>query len=174
MRLALLLLIGLAACGPGTRGTVAPASDPATGVEAGHLLMEAGEYELARKAYLRAVGTEGLDADILSGLGAASLQLGRLGQAEALLRAATERDPGFVPALNNLGVVLMERGETAEAARLFRAARDADGGDNADIRANLDLALSKLDSPGYAHTQSESFALIRRGNGDWRLLSRKG
>ena len=52
----------------------------------GHRLMEAGEYELALKAYLRAAGEEGVNADVLSAIGSADLKLGRLGQAEQVLR----------------------------------------------------------------------------------------
>ncbi len=48
----------------------------------GHRLMEAGEFELALKAYLRAAGEQGVNVDVLSALGSANLQLGRLGQAE--------------------------------------------------------------------------------------------
>ncbi len=174
MRLALFLLIALSACAPGARAPVGPDPAPADGdaLAEGHRLMDAGDPDRARRAYLRAASARGLDADILAGLGAAALQMGRLGQAESLFRAAVARDPAFVPALNNLGVVLMERGAPAEAHRLFRVALRADGGDSDEIRANLQLALSKRDRPGYTHTQNESFALIRRGNGDWRLLSR--
>ncbi len=73
--------------------------------------MAAGEYELALKAYLRAASEDGVNADVLSAIGSANLKLGRLGQAEQILRRALEMDPTFVPALNNLGVVLMERGQ---------------------------------------------------------------
>ena len=52
-----------------------------------------------------------MNADVLSAIGSANLALGRLGQAEQILRRALEMDPTFVPALNNLGVVLMERGQ---------------------------------------------------------------
>ena len=81
------------------------------GLIVGHRLMEAGEYELALKAYLRAASEDGVNADVLSAIGSANLKLGRLGQAEQILRRALEMDPTFVPALNNLGVVLMERGQ---------------------------------------------------------------
>ena len=41
-------------------------------------------------------------------IGSANLKLGRLGQAEKLLRRAIKADEAFAPAWNNLGVVLME------------------------------------------------------------------
>jgi len=84
------------------------------------------EYELALKAYTRAAAQQGLNVDTLSALGSANLALGRLGQAERLLRRATEQDPSFPPAWNNLGVILMERGNTPEASEVFRRAFAAD------------------------------------------------
>ena len=53
---------------------------------------------------------------MLSALGSANLKLGRIGQAEALLRQALDEEEDFVPALNNLGVVLMEQREYGESA----------------------------------------------------------
>jgi len=62
------------------------------GLVVGNRLMAAGEYELALKAYYRAAGKLGLNADIYSALGSANLKLGRLGQAEKLLRQAVDAD----------------------------------------------------------------------------------
>ncbi len=175
----LLLTIGLAACsGPdrsASDGVFAPAgvdrrAESVAGMVVGHRLMAAGEYDLALKAYLRGAAEEGTTVEVLSALGSANLALGRLGQAERLLRRAVEKDPTFVPAQNNLGVVLMERGETAEASRVFRAAFAADNGRSDDIRANLTLALAKLEEPSYAQPQGENFSLIRRGRGSYLIV----
>jgi len=86
------------------------------GLIVGHRLMAAGEYQLALDAYTRAAGQQGLNVDTLSALGSANLRLGRLGQAERLLRRAVAEDAGFAAAWNNLGVILMEQGNgfTAE------------------------------------------------------------
>ena len=43
--------------------------------------MEAGEYELALKAYYRAGSEIGINSDVLSAIGSADLKLGRLNQA---------------------------------------------------------------------------------------------
>ncbi len=120
------------------------------GLLVGHRLMEAGEYELALKAYLRAAGEEGVNADVLSAIGSANLALGRLGQAEQILRRAVEMDPTFVPALNNLGVVLMEKGETGEARRVFQQAFALDSGASDSIRENLRLAIAQTEQNVYA------------------------
>ncbi len=141
------------------------------GLLVGHRLMAAGVYELALKAYLRAGGEQGLNVDVLSALGSANLKLGRLGQAETLLRRAIESDETFVPAWNNLGVVLMEQGNIGEAERVFRTAFALDSGESAEIRENLLLALEHLENPAYSAPDNYAFALVRRGPGQYLLLS---
>ncbi len=173
----IVLLAALAACAPdGGRGPWAPSGvgpgDSVDGLIVGHRLMQAGEYELALEAYRRAAAEHGLTADVLSAIGSANLQLGRLGQAEKLLRRAVELDENFVPAWNNLGVVLMEKGEVAEAARIFRLAYGLDNGNSPEIRENLRLALAKLENPAYDPPIESDFALVRRGAGDYLLMSR--
>lgn len=134
--------------------------------------MAANEHELALKAYTRAAAQQGLNVDTLSALGSANLGLGRLGQAEKLLRRATEEDPNFPPAWNNLGVILMEKGDAAEASEVFRRAFAADNGDSDEIRENLRLALANLSDPGDTDPdRNQNFNLIRRGRGDFVLLS---
>ncbi|WP_173486686.1 MULTISPECIES: tetratricopeptide repeat protein [unclassified Aliiroseovarius] len=141
------------------------------GLLVGHRLMAAEEYELALKAYLRSAADHGLTVDVLSAVGSANLKLGRLGQAETLLRQAVKKDENFVPAWNNLGVVLMEKGEIPEAARIFRIAFGLDSGQSADIRENLRLALARLKNPDYDPVNENNFALMRRGQGNYLLLS---
>jgi len=133
--------------------------------------MSAGEYELALRAYTRAAAQQGVNVDTLSALGSANLKLGRLGQAERLLRRATEQAPDFPAAWNNLGVILLEKGEYSEAAEVFRRAFATDNGNSDQIRENLRLALSNLSDPGYDPSQqNQDFKLVRRGTGDFVLL----
>ncbi len=141
------------------------------GLIVGHRLMEAGEYELALKAYHRGAAEHGITVDVLSAIGSANLKLGRLGQAEQILRRAVEVDETFVPAWNNLGVVLMERGEIGEASRVFRTAFALDSGQSDAIRENLRLALAKLEKPTYDAPKEEKFSLVRRGHGQFLLLT---
>lgn len=142
------------------------------GLLVGHRLMEAGEYELALKAYYRAAGTDGLNVDTLSAIGSANLALGRLGQAEEILRRALDLDPTFVPALNNLGVVLMERGQIGEARITFQQAFAQDSGQTDSIRENLMLAIASSESSVYDATQEEGeFRLVRREKGKYVLLT---
>lgn len=142
------------------------------GLIVGHRLMQAGEHELALKAYLRAAGEQGIDADVLSALGSANLQLGRLGQAEQLLRRALELDPVFVPALNNLGVVLMNRGKAGEARLVFQQAYGLDSGRSDSIRENLRLAIAQTENSAYPDPEEPpAFSLVRRDKGQYVLLS---
>ncbi len=164
----------LAACSPAARGPYAPGPAPGESVDGlivGHRLMGAGEYELALRAYTRAAAERGLNADVLSALGSANLRLGRLGQAERLLRRAIEEDGSFPAAWNNLGVILMESGRAPEAAQVFRRAFALDNGDSEAIRDNLRLALAKTENPGYDPGNEENFELVRRGAGDYVLLN---
>jgi Flp pilus assembly protein TadD len=181
LRLAtIVLLIALPGCLP--FGTAVPEGPQPPGLDTGgeavdgllvgHRFMEAREYEAARKSYLRAAAETGLTADVLSALGAADLKLGRLGTAEDRLREALALEPASVTALNNLGVVLMEQGRFPEASEFFRAAFAADSGKSDDIRANLARALSLKDSVGYVPDEDNGFALVRRGNSEYRILAR--
>ncbi len=178
--LAPVLLLALGACAMGQTGVgdnpYAPSgirrgAQSVDGLIVGHRLMAAGEYQLALKAYQRSAAEHGMNVDVLSAIGSADLALGRLGQAERSLRQAIDADESFVPAWNNLGVVLMEKGEIAEAARVFRVAFGLDSGNSPQIRDNLRLALAKMENPGYTEVNKEDFSLVRRGAGDYLLLS---
>ena len=137
--------------------------------------MEAGEYELALKAYYRAASQHGINSDVLSAIGSADLKLGRLGQAEKVLRRAIEDDPTFVPAINNLGVVLMEQGKFGEARAMFQKAYALDSGTSDEIRDNLRLAIARSEKAVYddpvVADDEPVFNLVRRGEGDYVLLS---
>lgn len=146
--------------------------EAADGLIVGHRLMAAGQYELALHAYLRAAAQHGINADVLSAIGSADLKLGRLNQANLILRRALDRDPKSVPALNNLGVVQMALGNYGEARRLFRDAYALDSGRSPDIRENFRRAIAKTENSGYAFAQKkQKFALVRRGNDRYLLLS---
>lgn len=150
------------------------ASDGAAvdGVLVGNRLMQAGEYELALRAFFRAGAEQGMTAEILSGIGSANLKLGRLNQSETLLRRAVEEYPDYVPGWNNLGVLLMEKGDYGEASRVFRQAFALDSGNSDDIRNNLSLALEKRDALRYSQpSENKEFDLAWQGNGSYALIS---
>lgn len=164
-------MAALSSCAGGglneARGAFSPGVAEGRGadpLETGHRLMEAGEYQLALDSYMRATARDGFTIDTLSALGSANLRLGRLGQAESLLRKAVELEPSFPPAWNNLGVLLMEQGEYSEASECFRRAFAADSGASDTIRDNLRAALARLDDPGYTGiNEAEEVRLIGYG-----------
>ena len=180
-QLAALLAIGLlSACGPqkidqsGDGGIYAPGVDQRAnavdGIEVGHRLIAANEFELAIRAFNRAaLDRGGIDAEILSGLGSANLGLGRLGQAEELLRRATTDFDAWPEIYNNLGVVLMERGKTAEAIQIFRKAFALDDGESTLIRDNLRLAIAKSENSVNLEPDNNTYKLVRRGSSDFIL-----
>jgi len=172
------ILTALFACSPdGSDRIYAPTGSPkgaqtVDGLIVGHRLMAGGEYKLARDAYLRAGVEQGLTVDVLSAIGSADLQLGRLGQAERNLRAAIAVDEFFVPAWNNLGVVLMEQGKFGEAKLVFQTAFKIDSGRTESIAENLKLAIAKSENTSYdSDNNNTNFSLIRRGTGEYLLLT---
>lgn len=179
----LLALIMLTACDNGERLSSSdaarntpfganPRGEAVDGLQVGHRLMDAGEYELALRAYLRGAAENGMSVDVLSALGSANLNLGRLGQSEQLLRRAVELDPSFVPALNNLGVVLMERGNYAEAKEYFEQAYAEDSGETDSIRENLQRAVAQMENSVYEQPEEPVlYELIRRGEDDSETLN---
>lgn len=140
------------------------------GLIVGHRLMAAGEFELALKAYVRAIEDQGLTSDVLSAIGSANLRLGRLNQAEKFLTEAVERDPDFVPAWNNLGVVQINRGNPVQARTSFERAFALDNGNSDEIRANLILAIELSKQNSAESPEDHNFLLVRRGNGRYLLL----
>ena len=135
--------------------------------------MAAGEYDLALRAYLRAAAEQGMSADVLASIGTADLHLGRLGQAEQILRRAVEADQTLVPALNNLGVVRMEQGQIGEARVLFQRAFALDSGETDSIRENLKRAIAQSEAEVYTsgNLKKPVMKLVRRGQGTYVLLS---
>ncbi len=145
-----------------------PKSEAEDGITVGHRLISAGEHELALRAFSRAALERGeTDAEILLGLGTANLGLGRLGQAEDMLRLAVEKEGDWPELYNNLGVVLMEQGRDAEAAGIFRKAYALDNGNTDEIRDNLRLALSKTENSDITEENDNDYKLVRRGAGNY-------
>lgn len=135
-------------------------------------LMTAGEYELALEAFYRAAVDQGLTAEILTGIGSANLELGRLDQAEAQLRRAIDKDEDYTPAWNNLGVILIEKGEYGEASRVFKTAFALDNGASDEIRSNLRLSLAKMEDARYSpsNNNQDDFDLVWQDSGSYLLV----
>ncbi|MGR3723225.1 tetratricopeptide repeat protein [Abyssibius alkaniclasticus] len=179
---ALLALAGsLAACMPDGRIATerrGPPPPPGTvriteavdGLQVGHNMMAAGEYQLALDAYVRGIEEHGLNADVLSAIGSANLRLGRLNQAVRYLERAVELDEDFAAAWNNLGVIYIAQNEIPKARGAFERAFALDNGDSDEIRQNLVLALSLLGDTSQETAEDVQFRLVRRGAGRYLLL----
>jgi len=173
--LAIIAIALMASCGPepisgAPDGPYPPGVDlsktAVDGTKVGHRLMAAGQYELAIDAFTRAALDQGLTPEILNGLGTANLGLGRLGQAETLLRRALKAENDWPEAWNNLGVVLMEQGKTTEAQQVFRKAYALDNGQSDSIRENFRLALAKSKNTANNDNQNEDYKLVHRDSDD--------
>lgn len=134
-RSAALLVLALAGCGAAPIPD--PAPRPADRLAEGRALLAAGDAEGALRAY-RTAAVTGAGGSALASMGTANLALGRLGQAERLLRRAVEADPAHAAAWNNLGVVLLETGREREAEAAF--ARALSMRETEPVRENLVLA----------------------------------
>mmetsp|Transcript_23090 Transcript_23090/g.39349 ORF Transcript_23090/g.39349 Transcript_23090/m.39349 type:complete len:188 (-) Transcript_23090:1115-1678(-) len=170
------LSFAIAACDTGGFGVsddspYAPAVDhnevAVDGLVVGWRLMDAGEYDLAMDAFVRAGVEQGRTSDVLAAVGTANLVMGRLGQAESILREALDADDTHPETWNNLGIVLMERGEYAEAEQILRRAYALDNGESDAIRDNLRLALANSDQPVYGDENQQEYKLVRRGSSDY-------
>lgn len=177
---AALFLSLLAACNAGGQDvsdatpfapTLDPKGEAVDGLVVGHRLMEAGQAELALDAFTRAAGDHGLTGEVLFALGSANMALGRLGQAEPLLRRAVKEEPDWPEAWNNLGVLLLEKGETPEAIEILRRAYAMDNGESDAIRDNLRLALAKQEKSVYGEELEQDYTLVRRGRGQYTIRS---
>ncbi|MEM7643614.1 MAG: tetratricopeptide repeat protein [Pseudomonadota bacterium] len=153
----------LAAPGPAAR-----ADDIVDPLIVGDRLLAAGEPELALDSYLRAAGRDGFTPDVQLAMANANIELGRLYQAERLLRDVVEAEPENAKAINNLAVVLLELGETGEAHRLFRTAFALQP--SPEIRDNLRVTAAKFDNPSYDDAEeNNAFTLTRRADGTFGL-----
>ncbi|MGB0497204.1 MAG: tetratricopeptide repeat protein [Rubricella sp.] len=142
------------------------AEDP---LAAGNAMMANGEYEIALRSYRRALSVNGVTADVLLGLGSANARLGRLNQAEHILRQALDMDPSMVAGWNNLGVVLEERGKLPEAEQAFHMAVALDSGRSEMLRQNLEtVRQARADELPPASIDGE-YALVRLGQGRYFL-----
>ncbi|MFT5065029.1 MAG: hypothetical protein ACI9TA_000638, partial [Reinekea sp.] len=59
----------------------------------------------------------------------------------------------------------------AEAAQVFRRAFATDNGNSDQIRENLRISLAQINNPTYDPSQNQDVKLVRRGTGDFVLLT---
>ena len=143
------------------------------GLVVGDRLMAAGQYELALDAYYRAAVQHGLTAEVLAGIGSADLKLGRLQEAESILKQAIKKDPTYVAAFNNLGCVMMEKDNYGPAKYYFQQAYALDGGKSDVIRQNLKLAIARAANSVYTGPKQTEpqYNLVQSGPSEYQLQS---
>ena len=116
----------LALSPPPDRGAVQAAldqtRDPTRWLRLSDLLLAHGEAERALQALDQAGALGAAGVDVAVGRSAALIALGRLDEAEALLRAALLSAPQDARLYNNLGLVARERGDLDGARDLFERA----------------------------------------------------
>ncbi|SDY58966.1 Tetratricopeptide repeat-containing protein [Jannaschia faecimaris] len=185
-RLLALLIAGtvLSACQSGIAGRSAVTDDPLTApgfargddvvdpLIVGDRLLAAGEAELALDSYVRAAAGSGLTPEIKGAMAGANIKLGRLGQAERLLRDVVAVEPRNGEAWNNLGVALLEQGKHGEALRVFETAFALQP--SPEILDNLRIAGAKIENGGYGSQKDGAFTLTRRINGVYDLNAPDG
>ena len=118
--------------------------------ELGHLHCACGELREAEDAYRRAIATAPQDASPYIYLGAMFARMGRLEEAEALHRDATQcidgcRDEAWL----NLGFVLRAQGRYLEALECFRQVLSLDPDD-----ANAAAAVADLEQVLFAFPEA--------------------
>ena len=177
--LCVLVFCGLTSCDAGSDGKdpLAPPGfsnvkeQSVDGLTVGHNFMAAGEYEFALKAYQRSITETGLTPDVLNGMAVAHMKLGRLGEAEKLLRGAVDQNRNFGPAWNNLGVLLANSDRYMEARRSFEIAFGLAEGRSERIRQNIAKVIARSQNLEYVGTnENNDFELVRRGDGVYLLL----
>jgi len=99
-------------------------------------LWETGDVEGARQQYLQVLSTDKNHAEALNGIGLSHLRAGKLPQAEAAFRTATEAKPKFMAAHNNLAIALERMGRRDDAIKVLERAAKIDPADE-DIQRNL-------------------------------------
>ncbi|PRY95627.1 Tetratricopeptide repeat-containing protein [Hasllibacter halocynthiae] len=160
------VLVLLAACmPPGGPQALTPDEALTRGLTAAAL----GDHEAALTLYTRGRLGRPDDARLLAAQGASAHALGRVNQAEPLLRRALASDPELPAAWNTLGLLLLDTDRAPAAVRAFERAFALTRGSSASIRANLSRAMEIRDGARYAPPEEASATLTYRGGGDYLL-----
>lgn len=97
---------------------------------------ETGNHELAVEEFLRALDNDPRDVRALSGLATAYEHVGRVQEAEAILKKAAALQPGYWDGYNTLGNFYRRQGKFPEAITQYKHALELTP-DNAQVYANL-------------------------------------
>lgn len=143
-------------------------------LDLGITLLDAGDPERARDAFIRSLRVEGATAAALTGAGVAAEQQGLLTEAKRHFEQARDLAPESVVVYNNLGAVLYRVGELHAARTAFRTALALSSGANGVAARNLgitELAIRRAEAtePNLAENP---IAVQRTGSSTFRLMPR--
>ena len=149
-----------------------PAGQTSSYLSLGKRMLAAREPDLAMKAFLTSMSTDGISAEAMTGAGIAAQQQGLLTSARRYFERARRLAPDSVIAHNNLGVVLYKLKEYYPARNAFRRAYALSNGKSEMAERNLNRAeatiarmekIPKTD-PAISHD------VIRLGTSEFRLI----
>jgi Flp pilus assembly protein TadD len=138
----------------------------------GKRMLAAHEPEMAIKAFLRSMTSEGVSAEAMTGAGIAYQQQGLLTVARRHFEQALQLAPNSVIAHNNLGVVLYQLKEYYPARDEFRSAFALSNGTSEMAERNLNRAEATIAAIEMVPEtdQAVSHDVIRLGGGEFRLV----
>ncbi len=174
----------LAACVTGTGGldsSESPAADQTVApvpisrqshIAEGRALLAAREPDLAMKAFLRAIASDGLSVEAVTGAGIAARQQGLLKESRSFLEQAVRLAADSPSAHYNLGVVLFQLNEYHAARDAFRTAFALSSGESELAATNLnrteEIVALLEQNPELDPTISHD--VVRLGGGQFRLV----
>jgi predicted Zn-dependent protease len=123
---------------------------PADTLLAASLADEAGEYDVAEKAYRRVLAEDPKSADASAGVAHILIVRKQYPEAETFLRAALEKSPGD-PALTAQLATVLAAQDKAEAIPLIQKLHDAHPGDAAITRMLAEVLAEAGDAAGSDH-----------------------
>ncbi|MBX3273609.1 MAG: tetratricopeptide repeat protein [Sandaracinaceae bacterium] len=130
-----------------------------------------GTYQVAERAYERAIALDPSLANALTNWGNLRFRQGDVEHATRLYERALALDPEQPEALYNLGYLAFERGDAAAASRHFERAVSFDPG-FADAHFNLAMSLEELGRTNEARPHWQTY-LDLDPTGSWADIARK-
>jgi tetratricopeptide (TPR) repeat protein len=97
-------------------------SDAGAHINLGYLYMREGKFDLAERAYHRAIRVDDDNPIVWNNLGVLYLRMGRVGEAESCFKEALDQDRRYALARYNLASIQNERGDYDSAVENFRIA----------------------------------------------------
>lgn len=178
--LALVLILGVAACEPVPEGGLdaldqppPPLDEPTTTwLDLGRSYLAINDLRRAKKAFIRSLRVEGVEAPALTGAGITAERQGLLYEARRYFETAVDYAPNSQLAHNNLGAIRYKLGDYEGARLSFQRSFALSSGTNRVARHNLglvELAL-KRQSEGEIPVTDNPVSLQREGTSEYKIM----